>query len=237
LSRKGRGIGLLGQILRYALTRTGLLTLVFGSVRAFTRSRADLPHPDIMLLAAPFIVDIKPGKSHRVLPVEGFYVNGHVQRTQSSGSIHVRSSDPFAAPAIRYRFLATEGDRRAAIAVIRRIREIMQSPPLRDFVAEEMHPGPAVQSDDQILEFLRTQGLVTHHMVGTCRMGQDAMAVVDERLRVHGIEGLRIADASVMPTIPSGNTAVPTMMIGEKCSDMVLADAEAADRQRMAVNA
>jgi choline dehydrogenase len=190
-----------------------------------------------MLLAAPFIVDIKPGKSHRVLPVEGFYVNGHVQRTQSSGSIHVRSSDPFAAPAIRYRFLATEGDRRAAIAVIRRIREIMQSPPLRDFVAEEMHPGPAVQSDDQILEFLRTQGLVTHHMVGTCRMGQDAMAVVDERLRVHGIEGLRIADASVMPTIPSGNTAVPTMMIGEKCSDMVLADAEAADRQRMAVNA
>lgn len=237
LSRQGRGLRLLGQILRYALTRTGLPSVVFGSVRAFTRSRPDLPSPDIMILAAPFIVEIKPGKSHRMLPIEGFYVNGHVMRTESTGSIHIRSRDPFAPPAIRYRVLETETDRATAVAVIRRIREVVQSPPLRDYVAEELHPGPQVQTDEQILAFLRSEGQITHHMVGTCRMGQDEMAVVDERLRVRGLEGLRIADASVMPTITSGNTAIPTMMIGEKCADMVLADAEGLARMPGATRA
>ncbi len=230
LSRHIRGLRLVGQILRYALTRTGLLTLVFGNVRAFTRSRPDLPRPDIMILAAPFIVDIKPGKSHQVLPIEGFYVNGHVLRPESTGSIHIRSRDPFAPPAIRYRVLDTASDRATAIAAIRRIRHLVQSAPLRDYIAEELHPGPQLQTDDEILAMLRSQGQITHHMVGTCRMGQDGMAVVDERLRVRGLEGLRVADASVMPTITSGNTSIPTMMIGEKCAAMVLADAEAALR-------
>jgi len=229
LSRQVRGWRLVGQILRYALTRTGMLTMVFGSVRAFTRSRPDLPHPDIMILAAPFIVEVKPGQSHKVQPIEGFYVNAHPQRTESTGSVHIRSRDPFAPPAIRYRFLQTEGDRATAIAAVRRMREVVMSPPLRDFIAEELHPGPKVQTDEDILALLRSQGHITHHMVGTCRMGQDALAVVDERLRVHGIVGLRIADASVMPTITSGNTAIPTMMIGERCADMVLADAGAVD--------
>ncbi len=142
--------------------------------------------------------------------------------------MHIRSRDPFAPPAIRYRFLQTEGDRATAIAAIRRIREVVQSPPLRELIAEELHPGPKVQTDEQILELLRSEGHITHHMVGTCRMGQDGMAVVDERLRVRGLLGLRIADAAVMPTITSGNTAIPTMMIGEKCADMVLADLAAA---------
>lgn len=231
LSRHVRGVRLMGQILRYALTRTGLLTTVFGSVRAYTRSRPDLPSPDIMLLAAPFIVEVKPGKSHHVLPIEGFYVNAHPQRTESTGSIHIRSRDPFAPPAIRYQFLQTENDRATAIASIRRIREVVQSAPLCDYVAEELHPGPKVQTDEQILALLRAEGQITHHMVGTCRMGQDDMAVVDERLRVHGLEGLRIADASVMPTITSGNTAIPTMMIGEKCADMLLSDAKTTTAQ------
>ena len=97
---------------------------------------------------------------------------------------------------------------------------------MRDFIAEELAPGPAVQSDDDIIQYMRNAGQITQHMVGTCKMGSDAMSVVDERLRVHGIAGLRIADASVMPTIISGNTSVPCMMIGEKCADMVIADAE-----------
>ena len=220
-----RGLRLVGQILRYALTRTGLLTVVFGSVRAFTRSRPDLPNPDIMILARPSSWRSSPASRTRCMPIEGFYVNGHAQRTESTGSIHIRSRDPFAPPAIRYRFLQTEADRATAIAAIRRIREVVLSPPLRDYVAEELHPGPKVQTDEEILAFLRSEGHITHHMVGTCRMGQDEMAVVDERLRVRGLTGLRIADASVMPTITSGNTAIPTMMIGEKCADMVLADA------------
>ncbi len=225
LSRQIRGLRLIGQVLQYVLTRTGMLTMVFGNVRAFTRSHAGVDRPDIMILAAPFIVEIKPGKSHHVLPIEGFYVNGHALRTETTGSIHIRSSDPSAPPAIRYRFLETETDRKTAIAAIRRIREVVRMPPLGEHVAEELHPGPKVQTDEEILAFLRSEGQVTHHMVGTCRMGQDAMAVVDARLRVRGLQGLRIADASVMPTMTSGNTAVPTMMIGEKCADMVLADA------------
>lgn len=237
LSPRLRGWRLAGQVLRYALTRTGLLTMVFGSVRAFTRSSPDVPNPDMMILAAPFIVEVKRGKSHHVLPIEGFYVNGHVLRTESTGSIHIRSNDPFAPPAIHYRFLETEGDRTTAIAAVRRIRQLVQSPPLSNYVAEEVHPGPHVQTDEQILAFLRSEGLTTHHMVGTCRMGQDAMAVVDERLRVRGIDGLRIADASVMPTITSGNTAIPTMMIGEKCAEMVLADANAAAEQHARMRA
>ena len=96
---------------------------------------------------------------------------------------------------------------------------------MAETIAEELSPGKDVQTDDEILHFLRTTGQITHHMVGTCRMGQDPMAVVDDRLRVRGLEGLRIADASVMPTIPSGNTNIPSIMVGEKCAAMVLEDA------------
>ena len=123
-------------------------------------------------------------------------------------------------------FLETAYDRQTAVAAVRRARDIAAQSPLREIIAEESVPGPQVESDEAILQTIRDTGLPTQHMVGTCKMGNDEMAVVDERLRVHGIAGLRIADASVMPTIVSGNTSVPCMMIGEKCADMVLADAQ-----------
>jgi len=229
LYKRGRGLGLAKEALRYALFRTGFATMVFGSLRIFTRSDSALSDPDIMLLAAPFIVDIRPGKSHSVLPIDGFYVNGHVQRTESTGSIHIRSSDPLAAPSIDLRFLDTEADRKAAVAVIRRIRQIVNAPPLGRYIAEELRPGATVQTDGQILDFIRENGQITHHMVGTCKMGRDAMSVVDDRLRVHGIGRLRVADASIMPTLPSGNTSIPAIMIGEKCAAMILEDAAAND--------
>ena len=225
LANRARGVGLVLELLRYALFRTGVMSLVFGTVRMFTRSRPDLEVPDIMLLAVPLIAEIKPGKRRRVFPIEGFYINGHVQRTESSGSIHIRSADPLAPPMINFRFLDTENDRQAAIAVVRRSREIVQAPPLSDYVAEELFPGSQVQSDEDILKFLRDTGGVTHHMAGTCKMGHDTMAVVDDRLRVHGIQRLRVADASIMPTLPSGNTGIPCIMIGEKCAAMILEDA------------
>ena len=227
LYKRGRGLGLVREILRYAVLRTGLPTMVFGSIRVFTRSEPALTHPDIMLLAAPFIIDVQPGKASNVLPIDGFYVNGHVQRTDSTGSIHIASADPLAPPSIRFRFLDTEKDRKAAVAVIRRIRELVKAPPLGDVVAEELRPGPHVQTDDEILDFIRRNGQITHHMVGTCKMGHDAMAVVDDRLHVHGMQGLRVADASIMPTMPSGNTSIPAIMIGEKCAAMMLEDAQA----------
>jgi choline dehydrogenase len=151
----------------------------------------------------------------------------HVQRTESSGTIHIRSADPAAPPRIEFRFLETANDRQAAILAVRRAREIVSARPIADAVARELQPGLSVESDDDILDFLRTTGQITHHMVGTCRMGGDTMAVVDERLRVHGLGGLRVADASIMPTVPSGNTSIPCMMVGEKCADMVLADVAA----------
>ena len=160
--------------------------------------------------------------------VEGFFMYTHPQRTESTGSIHVRSADPFAPPVINYCFLDTERDRSTAVAAVRRARDIAGAAPMRDLIAEEIEPGRQVESDEDILDYLRETGQTTQHMVGTCKMGTDPMAVVDERLRVHGITRLRVVDASVMPTIISGNTSVPAMMIGEKCADMILADVERA---------
>jgi len=230
LARKGHGWRLGIEILRWAFFRKGLIAQGHGSMRVFARSRPERKEPDIMMVVSPYIVELKAGKGRRMSDVEGFFMYTHVQRTESTGSIHIRSNDPFAPPAIRYRFLDTEQDRSSAVAAVRRAREIAGASPMRGLISEEMSPGQDVQSDDAILDFIRNTGQITQHMVGTCKMGTDPMAVVDERLRVYGISGLRIADASIMPTIISGNTSVPCMMIGEKCADMVLADAASRDR-------
>jgi choline dehydrogenase len=197
-----------------------------GSLRVFARSEDTLNEPDVMMVVSPYIVELKAGKGRRMSATEGFFMYTHVQRTESTGTIHIRSADPFASPTIQYRFLDTPYDRRTAVAAVRRARDIAAAAPLRDVIEQELLPGAGVQSDDEILDYIRRAGQTTQHMVGTCRMGNDPLAVVDERLRVHGISGLRIADASVMPTIVSGNTSVPCMMIGGKCADMILADAQ-----------
>ncbi|HYF17656.1 MAG TPA: GMC family oxidoreductase N-terminal domain-containing protein [Ramlibacter sp.] len=223
----GRGWRLVREVLRWGLFRTGLIAQGHGAMRVFAKSQPQLAHPDLMMVVSPYIIDIKEsGRSRKISDVEGYMMYTHVQRTQSTGSIHLRSSDPSAPPVITYRFLETEYDRRVAVAAVRRARDIAAASPMRELIAEELAPGAPVQSDEDILDFIRNTGQITQHMVGTCRMGHDAMAVVDERLRVHGLAGLRIADASIMPTIISGNTSVPCMMIGEKCADMVLQDAE-----------
>jgi choline dehydrogenase len=225
LAKKGRGWRLGIEILRWVLFRTGLIAQGHGSMRVFARSSPQLTEPDVMMVVSPYIVELKTGKGRRMSDVEGFFMYTHVQRTESTGSIHVRSSDPLAPPAIRYRFLDTEYDRRTAVAAVRHARKIADAAPMRDLIAEELAPGREVDTDEEILDFIRKTGQITQHMVGTCKMGNDPMAVVDERLRVRGLAGLRVADASIMPTIISGNTSVPCMMIGERCADMVLADA------------
>ncbi len=226
ISLGGRGTGwrLVVAMLRYAFFRKGFISQGIATVRVFGRSNDQVEDADIALLVNPYLVEIRNGK-RRLSPVQGFFAAAQVQRPESAGSIHIESSDPFAPPAIRYCFLATEKDRAMAIAAVRRAREIAAAKPLADAIAEEIEPGPQVQTDGQILEYVRTMGTTTYHMAGTCKMGTDAMAVVDERLRVHGVQGLRVADASIMPVIISGNTSVPCIMIGEKCADMVLADA------------
>ncbi|XAH22003.1 GMC family oxidoreductase N-terminal domain-containing protein [Xylophilus sp. GW821-FHT01B05] len=228
LAPRGRGWRLAVEILRWVALRSGMIAQGHGAIRVFARSTEAGQEPDVMMVVSPYIVELKAGKGRRMSEVEGFFMYTHVQRTESTGSIHIRSTDATAPPRIRYRFLATEQDRRTAIAAVRRARDIAASAPLRDLIAEERMPGRQIESDADILEYIRTTGQTTQHMVGTCKMGSDAKAVVDERLRVRGISGLRVADASVMPTIISGNTSVPCMMIGERCAEMVLADAQRA---------
>jgi choline dehydrogenase len=226
LAKRGRGWRLWLEVARWLLLRNGMISQGHGSLRVFARSTPERQGPDVMMVVSPYIIELKTGKGRRMSEVEGFMMYTHVQRTESVGSIHVRSANPADAPAIRYRFLDTEEDRRAAVAAVRVARDIAAASPLRELITEEMAPGRHVDSDEAILQYLRDTGLTTQHMVGTCRMGNDGMAVVDERLRVRGLAGLRIADASVMPTITSGNTSIPCMMIGERCADMVPDDAQ-----------
>lgn len=224
LAKKGRGWRLWLEFLRYAATRKGFLAQGHGTMRVFARSSHDVRHPDITMVVSPYLIELRGGRSRRMSATEGYSMYTHFQRTESTGNLHIQSADYTVPPAINYRFLETEADRALGIEAVRRAREIANAEPIKSLIAEELEPGKHVQSDEQILEYLRATGTITHHMLGTCKMGIDKMAVVDERLRVHGISGLRVADASIMPTMLSGNTSVPCMMIGEKCADMVLAD-------------
>jgi choline dehydrogenase len=153
-------------------------------------------------------------------------------RPESRGHIHIVSADPRRPPAINFNFLSSPIDAALTVRAVRIARAVMTAPAMAPLQVTEMTPGPG-RSDDEILDWVKKVAETTYHPVGTCKMGSDAMAVVDARLRVHGIESLRIADASIMPTLTSGNTNAPSIMIGEKAADMVLKDAIAAPRDRI----
>lgn len=227
LSDRGRGWRLVREVLSYVFLRKGFISHGLATMRVFTRSHEGVEQSDIALMGNPYMVEVR-GKKRLMSPVNGFFIFAQVQRPESSGSTHIQSADPFADPQINYNFLATEKDRRTAVMAVRRAREIVAAAPLAAVIDEELQPGHKVQTDEEIIEFTRRSGGTTYHPVGTCKMGQDPMAVVDPRLRVHGISGLRIADCSIMPMIISGNTSIPAMMIGERCADMVLSDAAGA---------
>ena len=175
----------------------------------------------------PFLTE-RINRERRIAKQRGITMNVNVLRSESLGSIHIKSSDPAEPPAIRFNFLSAEMDRGGVVFAMRKGREVMNTAPVADIVGEELAPGPQYQSDDELIEWVRHHAETTYHPVGTCKMGQDRLAVVDDRLRVHGIEGLRVADASIMPSLTSGNTNAPSIMIGEKCAMMVLEDAAAA---------
>ena len=143
-------------------------------------------------------------------------------RPESTGSIHIKSMDPKVPPAVRFNFLSSPIDRDVLLENIRIARRLMEAPALNWLGLDEMSPGKPIQSDSELLDWVKATAETAYHPVGTCKMGQDKMAVVDDRLRVHGLEGLRIADASIMPTLTSGNTNAPSIMIGEKASNLVL---------------
>jgi choline dehydrogenase len=146
-------------------------------------------------------------------------------RPESKGHIHIVSADPRKPPAINFNFLSSPVDAELTVRAVRIACAVMTAPALAPLQITEIAPGANRTTDDEILDWVKAAAETTYHPVGTCRMGSDATAVVDARLRVHGIEGLRVADASIMPTLTSGNTNAPSIMIGEKAADMVLQDA------------
>ncbi|NQW50813.1 MAG: GMC family oxidoreductase N-terminal domain-containing protein, partial [Rhodospirillales bacterium] len=222
-----RGWRLAREALKYAMFREGFLASTSVPIRLYFRTRVGLDSPDATISIAPFLYEMV-GKERRVSARKGITMNVNVLRSESTGSVHIKSADPAEPPAIRFNFLSTEHDRAGIVTVLRKGRELMATSPLKEVTGEEIAPGAHLQSDAELLEWVRNNAETTYHPVGTCKMGSDARAVVDSELRVHGLTGLRIADASIMPTLTSGNTNAPTIMIGEKCAAMVLAAATTA---------
>jgi choline dehydrogenase len=210
--------------LRYLMTRKGLLTIGAGYAGAFLKTRPDLATPDVQLHFLIFSADAAGAALH---PFPGFIVSVCQLRPESRGFVHIKSSDPRVAPAIQPRYLTARLDCDTVVDGLKLLRRIMDRPVMRRYIAEERAPGEACQSDADLLAYARDTGTTVYHPTSTCRMGPDTKAVVDERLRVRGFERLRVIDASIMPTVASGNTNAAAVMIGEKGSDMVLEDANA----------
>jgi choline dehydrogenase len=141
---------------------------------------------------------------------------------ESKGSIHIKSNDPEEFPSIKYNFLSSQLDKDTLVAGVKLIRNLMKTESMKEFVNDEIQPGFEISTDDDILEFIKNKAETVYHPSGTCKMGFDQNAVVDKNLKVHGIKGLRVADASIMPTLVSGNTNAVCMMIGERCADFII---------------
>ena len=221
---RARGLGMVYQAARYALFRKGFLASVGAPMRAFVCSREGLEAPDLLLGWVPMLT-VQGPNGPRIAKQSGFTCYAHPMRPESKGHIHITSADAKRPPAIAFNFLSAPPDAELTVRAIRIARAIMTAPAMASLQITEVGPGPERTTDEQILEWVREVGETTYHPVGTCKMGSDPMAVVDSRLRVHGIGGLRVADASIMPTLTSGNTNAPSIMIGEKAADMVLKDA------------
>lgn len=225
------GLGLLKNIVKYQLFGTGALATGPFEVGAFARVGEEQGPPNLQLYLGGYTFalsdDNHPVPLADIDRKPGLSIYGQLLQLTSEGSVAITSPDPAAAPEVIPNWLATEEDRRLAIATVRYIREYASQPPLQRHITEELLPGEACQSDEEILpafEKLSTSGL---HGTGTCRMGADDAAVVDPRLRVKGVEGLRVADCSIMPTLVSGNTNAPAMAVGYRAADLILADREA----------
>jgi choline dehydrogenase len=208
--------------MQYAALRKGPLTIAAGTSGAFFKTSPRLATPDIQIHFIPFSTDKMGEQLH---PFSGFTASVCQLRPESRGSLKIRSADPSVPPEIRINYLATETDRTAFIDGIGILRKILAAPALKPYCTDEVYPGKNVTSDEELLDFCRKTGSTVYHPTSTCRMGNDPLAVVDQRLKVRGIEGLRVVDASVMPDLMSGNTNAPTIMIAEKASDMILEDA------------
>jgi choline dehydrogenase len=204
--------------LEYYLLRRGPMAAISAQVALFARTRPELATPDLKMSISVFSADRPQDGLH---PWSGFTIIVYQLRPESRGEITLKSANPQDPPAMRPNYLATETDRRTIIDGLLLGRRVLATPHMRHYIAEEFLPGPAVVTDEQLLAHARNCGGTVFHPTSTCKMGIDPMAVVDPELRVNGIEGLRVVDASVMPTVVSGNTNAATIMIAEKAADLV----------------
>lgn len=225
LNQQTRGLRIVRETLRYALFRRGILTLTAGIGHGFVRSRPELQTPDCQFFFAhASFGDANP----RALDTEPDMTIGVYQcRPESRGSIHVAFSDPFDKPHIQATFLSDPLDQSTLVAGMRIARQVGETAPLSDYVEHDMNPGSDKRHSDELLDYTRNTCATTYHVMGTCKMGpeHDSMAVVDNSLKVRGLEQLCVIDASVMPTMPSGNINAPVIMIAEKAADLLLKSA------------
>ena len=222
---RGRGFGLVGQVLRYLLSGKGMFGMVAAPLRAFVRSRDGLEAPDLLLGWVPMLYEANPAP--KISSQSGMTCYAHPMRPESKGTIHITAADPAVQPAIDFNFLAAPVDAQLTVTAIRIVRAVMTAPAMAPLQVREIAPGEPLVNDDEIIDWVKASAETTYHPGGTCKMGVDDMAVVDPRLRVHGVDGLRVADASIMPMLTSGNTNAPAIMIGEKAAAMILEDAGA----------
>ena len=225
--RAGSLFGRARIALEYALRRSGPMSMAPSQLGVFTKSDAALDTPDLQYHVQPLSLDAFGQPLHDFPAITASVCN---LRPQSRGSVTIRSADPADKPMIQPNYLSTPGDRMVAANSLRLTRRIMAQAPLAPFTPQEYLPGVEFNSDDDLANKAGDIGTTIFHPVGTARMGSDADAVVDDQLRVHGIEGLRVVDASIMPTITSGNTNSPTVMIAEKGADMILKRARSGQR-------
>ena len=204
----------IGVGLQYAFSRTGPLTVAAGHAAVFTRVRPQAKRPDAQIYFINFSAMKRGGMLH---PHSGFTCGMSQTQVESRGSVHIRSADPASPPAIRYNYLATEGDRQVMVEGLKLVRRICATAPLREYVTGEFLPGAQVRTDEDWLAYCREMGETVFHPTSTCRLG----VVVDDELKVKGVEALRVVDASVMPSVPSGNINAAVIAIAEKAADLV----------------
>src|SRR3954454_5243854 len=226
-NERSRGLPLAGEVIRWLVTGKGMLTYSPSLVAASVKVREESATPDMQVTFAPG--SFKGGQMGALEETPGLSAGAWQMRPLSRGYVEAKSNRPSDMPAINPRYLSEESDRRAMVGGLRFARRLFDAPALKKFVREESLPGRHVQGDDELLDYARRNGGTCYHASCTCMMGQHAMAVVDDELRVHGIDGLRVIDASVMPAVTSTNTNAPTIMIAEKGAAII----KGAARQRM----
>lgn len=225
LNERAHGLPLAWEVMRYVVSKTGLLTTAPSHGAAFARSRSELKTPDLQFMFAPASYNDGRVGAAELERAPGMTCGVYQLRPESRGWVRVQSPDPWAAPEIQPNFLACESDQQVLLAGMKMARRFFATEPLSFYVDTESFPGPDCDSDADLMAFARATGNTGYHPVGSCRMGSDAEAVVDPELRVNGIDRLYVADASVMPTMVSGNTYAASNMIAEKAADMIMRNA------------